>query len=43
MKKGIGETFIFKGEKYMVCEHTAMNVSLAGTVRLGMYLVVLWA
>lgn len=27
MEKGIGETFIFKGEKYMVCEHTANNVS----------------
>lgn len=27
MEKGIGETFIFKGERYMVCEQTAKNVS----------------
>lgn len=27
MEKGIGETFIFKGERYMVCEQTAKNGS----------------
>lgn len=27
MEKGIGETFILKGERYMVCENTATNVS----------------
>lgn len=27
MERAIGETFILKGERYMVCEHTAKNVS----------------
>lgn len=27
MEKGIGEIFILKGERYMVCEQTAKNVS----------------